>query len=72
MAACERCWTDSRMRALTHDGAYYAEMADKEARGIVCTPEEQCGDLHVLCLDNDTRCRCGKRTAEGSPVNGAT
>jgi hypothetical protein len=29
-----------------------------------CTPEEQCGDLHVLCVDNDTRCRCGKRTKE--------
>lgn len=60
MAACERCWSEARMRGID----YYEVMAEKQAPGgRICTPEEQCGDLHVLCVDGDTRCRCGARTA---------
>ncbi len=59
MAACERCWNDAKMRGLTY--AFVVE--ERNESGEVCTPKDQCGELHVLCVDNDTKCRCGLRVA---------
>ncbi len=71
MAACEKCWSDaylhSAMRVTFQVDEYQRLVREREANGIVCTPEEQCGDLHVLCVDGDTRCRCGARVKHFDP-----
>lgn len=67
MAGCERCWNEAGIRAMSRMGdkveIYHEILADRDRRGLVCTPEEQCGDLHVVLewKDGSTRCMCGKR-----------
>lgn len=62
MAACERCWAE--YRGLQATGVFSVSYEEILAyRHPPCTPEEQCGDLHILCVDNNTRCRCGKVVA---------
>lgn len=66
MAACEKCWNEARRRHFDRGecdsvtDAYYRVMAEVEDAGQVCTPAEQCGDLHVIV---DESCRCGLRAA---------
>jgi hypothetical protein len=71
MAACERCWAEFSRRSLYEGSLTYSEVvAQTEASGRVCTPAEQCGDLHITLemKDGGKRCRCGmvvERAAEG-------
>lgn len=64
MAGCERCWSEANRRVHgAYDSvteAYHAILAERDAAGIVCTPEEQCGELHLLW--DKKSCRCGQRT----------
>ncbi len=59
MAACEKCWADAHPRTLG-DGRsqveHYWEIL-KKRKDKPCTPEEQCGELHIVI---DGKCRCGK------------
>lgn len=67
MAACERCWAEYRWRQWEErDLTYSMVVAQREARLGACTPEEQCGDLHLVIKWTDGRpdqCRCGKVVA---------
>lgn len=61
MPACERCWSEYQRRL--HGGEHqltYSEVVVERDRNGGCTPEEQCGEMHLLCVENDTVCRCGK------------
>lgn len=63
MAACERCWREFSRRSLTDSRITYRDvLREQEATGRVCTPEEQCGDLHIVIkwTDRPDQCRCGK------------
>ncbi len=68
MATCEKCWRDAHLHYLMSVAfqvdQYHRIVRERESAGIICTPEEQCGDVHVLCVDNDTRCRCGLKSVE--------
>ena len=61
MPACERCWAEYHRRSIggrerSGDVTYSQVVAERDAVGG-CTPEEQCGDLHIVVGD---ACRCGK------------
>ncbi len=64
MAACERCWREFQQRELYEPHLTYQDVIrETEARqGGPCSPEQQCGELHlVLCwASGPRRCRCGK------------
>jgi hypothetical protein len=67
MTACERCWAEYRKRQALgeYDLVYSEVVSERDARGG-CSPEEQCGDVHLLCVKiaespPRIRCRCGKR-----------
>jgi len=63
MAACERCWSIYSRRAAWDDDLTYSEVvAEEERRRGVCSPEEQCGDMHLVLdlKDGSRRCRCGE------------
>ncbi len=60
MAACEKCWADAGMIAMLTNGsiAWEYERLSQERKDHPCSPEQQCGDLHVA--DANGNCRCGK------------
>ena len=66
MAACEKCWRDaaSRERSDTSktQGEHYRDLIH-ERQDSPCTPEEQCGELHLIFdwESGPPRCRCGAR-----------
>jgi hypothetical protein len=64
--ACERCWAEYNRRQLLgeHDLTYSEVVAQREERGGACSPEEQCGETHLLLdwKDGSRRCRCGARS----------
>jgi hypothetical protein len=66
MAACEKCWADSRNPLIGDDSDSYRRLLE-ERKDNPCTPEQQCGELHVR--DDSGNCRCGKYPAkrEGKP-----
>lgn len=61
MAMCERCWADAkaaqRLRGVDQFDEYRRLVAERE-----CSPEQQCGEMHLLLdyTDGSRRCRCGK------------
>lgn len=61
MAACERCWAEYQARVLQDPSVNYSDVvAERDKRGG-CTPEEQCGSLHIKCVPDDDGqllCRC--------------
>jgi len=63
MPACERCWSIYSRRSMFNDDLTYGEVVvDEEKRnGGPCSPEEQCGDMHLVLdfKDGSRRCRCG-------------
>ena len=64
MPGCEKCWHDAGMRSFLEGRQkieVYYELLDERA-DHPCTPEEQCGDLHVVFDWNDgtSHCMCGK------------
>lgn len=65
MTGCEKCWTEAGRRLCVLGGDQTSHYLDilTERVATPCTPEEQCGDLHVLLHKDDgsQRCRCGKR-----------
>lgn len=64
MTACERCWSDYRMRSLFEPNLTYSEVvAQNEAARGACSPAEQCGEMHLILewKDGGRRCRCGER-----------
>lgn len=65
MPACEKCWRDSRNAR--YDGpnsrtAYSDLVRRRDQEGKTCTPEEQCGELHVIGYRDgeEAVCACGK------------
>jgi len=62
MAACERCWAEYRARVFFggEDSLTYSEVVAERDRRGGCTPEEQCGEMHIVINES---CRCGKVTA---------
>lgn len=63
MAACERCWAEFSRRSFDRPSLTYSDVvAQTEESGYVCTPREQCGDLHLVLdmKDGGRRCRCGQ------------
>ena len=51
MSACEKCWTDAGGDA----GKYASLLAEREAAGTVCSPEQQAGRDATDCPG------CGRR-----------
>ncbi len=68
MPGCEKCWSEAGIRATsgsawkTKTDHYHDILDEHKAAGVTCTPEEQCGELHVIELGGALRCRCGKVT----------
>ena len=62
MPACERWWAIYSRRESTSDVTYAQVVAEEEAQRGVCTPAEQCGDMHLVLdfKDGSRRCRCGE------------
>jgi len=63
MPVCERCWAIySRREAIGYNVTYAQVVAEEEAQRGVCTPAEQCGDMHLVLdfKDGSRRCRCGE------------
>ena len=61
MAACEKCWVEFKRRQWSNPGLTYS-MVTAENNGR-CTPEDMCGDMHLVLPWKDKRpdqCRCGK------------
>lgn len=60
MPACERCWSIYQSRG--ESVPYSQIVAEEEKYRGVCSPEEQCGDMHLVLdfKDGSRRCRCGK------------
>ncbi len=58
---CEKCWSEYRCRLMCGEDVVYSQVvAESDARGG-CTPEEQCGENHLILGD---ACRCGKVRGE--------
>jgi hypothetical protein len=62
MAACEACWAIYTARSLHGLRDEYADvLAEFQGKH---TPEEMCGDLHVICRKTPDgsaeQCKCGK------------
>lgn len=67
MAACERCWKDYTRRSHVEPELNYSDVvAQRERTHGACTPEEQCGEMHLILrwTDRPDQCRCGKVVAE--------
>lgn len=65
MAGCEKCWRDAGRRAWSRQSDKVEEYHRllEERRDNPCTPEEQCGELHVVLQWRDGRpdqCCCRK------------
>ena len=58
MAACERCWAEYRRREFVDGASYHQVLVEREAAHGGCTPEEECGEMHLIIGGS---CRCGKR-----------
>jgi hypothetical protein len=59
MATCEKCWKDSASPYNWGDHESHTEAYNALVYGRIdhpCTPEEQCGDVHLIIYD---KCRCG-------------
>lgn len=76
MTACERCWADARARVMFRGGdlseRYHEVMREREedhlaGRAPICTPEQQCGEIHAVPWGK-TACRCGAKTVDVAPV----
>lgn len=71
MASCEKCWSDANFLAFNSNvdqaTIYRSLIEEREKEGRVCTPEQQCGEMHLVLdmKDGTRRCRCGK-VAEGT------
>ena len=61
MAACEKCWGDAYDYGHGDQSARYNELI-AERLDNPCTPEQQCGEMHLVLKwkDGGMRCRCGK------------
>ena len=61
MAVCEKCWWDAYAKARDGNGEHHdAYVYLLRMRDPGCSPEDQCGDLHLVLdmLDGGRRCRC--------------
>lgn len=60
MPACERCWRIYMSQGETVP--YSKVVAEQEQLYGPCTPEEQCGEVHLVLdmKDGGRRCRCGQ------------
>jgi hypothetical protein len=64
MPACEKCWSDAAFLAFNSNAdqaTIYASLVnEREKTGNPCTPEQQCGELHVVVewADSEPMCRC--------------
>ncbi len=65
MPGCERCWgdayTSSQLRGTSQVDVYRALVNERD-----CTPEEQCGDAHIVIpwMDGSWHCICGWKSEE--------
>jgi hypothetical protein len=62
MAACEACWAIYTARSFHQSHVTYLDvLAEFQGKH---TPEEMCGDLHVICRKTPDgtgeQCQCGK------------
>ena len=57
MPSCEKCWSDSRFAAFSTEGAYRKLVAERDAAGIRCTPEQQAGPDATRCEKCDRMTR---------------
>lgn len=66
MPACERCWSEYKWRLETDGLVTYRRVVEERDKVGGCTPEEQCGEMHLLVdwTDRPRQCRCGKRLEE--------
>jgi len=68
--ACEKCWSDATSRAFSLGNSTteeYHKLLD-ERRDTPCSPEEQCGEMHLVFdwKDGTRHCVCGvRRDPEG-------
>jgi len=66
--ACEKCWSDAGFiaaSAQTSKAEEYSRLIDERAEKP-CTPEEQCGEMHLIFdwKDGTRHCVCGARGPE--------
>lgn len=68
MAACEKCWSDANRRCPSDAPAEYRRLLE-ESRDSPCTPEEQCGEMHLVLewTDSAPMCRCEHAKLEVKP-----
>ena len=64
MASCEKCWSDAGWAAHLRGGDkvdHYHRLLE-ERKDSPCSPEEQCGEWHVVLdwKDGTRHCVCGK------------
>lgn len=64
MTCCEKCWTQAQANAVVFQTSVTDEYVKLlNSRKKPCTPEEQCGDVHICVSWFDealARCRCGR------------
>lgn len=73
MAACERCWAEFSRRQFGESHVTYDQVCrEREESHGLCTPEEQCGEMHLVLdwKDGGRRCRCGKVVERKSALEG--
>ena len=64
MASCEKCWSDAGFLAFNSNvdqATIYRSLVEERAKeGHVCTPAEQCGEMHLVLewQDSEPMCRC--------------
>ncbi len=71
MPACERCWSIYSRRVMYDEFLTYADVvAEEESERGPCSPEEQCGEMHLVLdfKDGSRRCRCGKVVEGGATM----
>ena len=62
---CEKCWSDAYSRELADtsksQGEHHQELI-RERIDNPCTPEEQCGEMHLVIKwkDGTKHCICGE------------
>lgn len=64
MPACQKCWGDAGYVSMTRGTSKaeeYGKLID-ERKDSPCTPEEQCGEMHIVIqwVVGSNRCICGK------------
>ena len=67
MPTCEKCWAEYKRRRDWGGQDITYEQVLKENEGK-CTPEQQCGEMHLVVSwkDGTRHCVCGKVREEGS------